>query len=51
MRVVYLAGPIMGNDYSGATDWRREAASKLESWGIRAVSPMRGKENLGKEII
>ncbi|MBS3074302.1 nucleoside 2-deoxyribosyltransferase [Candidatus Pacearchaeota archaeon] len=49
MGVVYLAGPIMGNDYSGATDWRREAASKLESWGIRAVSPMRGKENLGKE--
>lgn len=43
---VYLAGPITGLDYKGATDWRFEAKATLEAAGIAAFSPMRGKEYL-----
>jgi nucleoside 2-deoxyribosyltransferase len=46
MTIVYLAGPITGLDYAGATDWRFEAKSVLEAVGIKALSPMRGKEYL-----
>lgn len=43
---VYLAGPIAGRDYAGATLWREIAAIKLGAAGIRALSPMRAKEFL-----
>ena len=43
---VYLAGPITGLSYNGATDWRDIAERELESAGIRAISPMRGKKYL-----
>lgn len=41
---VYLAGPITGLDYKGATDWREEAIAKLSP--IMGMSPMRGKDYL-----
>jgi nucleoside 2-deoxyribosyltransferase len=43
---VYLAGPIAGLDYAGATDWRRQVAAELQEDGIEAYSPMRAKEYL-----
>jgi nucleoside 2-deoxyribosyltransferase len=43
---VYLAGPITGLDYKGATDWRAYAKQSLQDLGILALSPMRGKEYL-----
>lgn len=44
--LVYLAGPITGMDYSGATDWREAAISELAQAGIRGLSPMRAKSYL-----
>lgn len=43
---VYLAGPIKGLNYSGATQWRDYARSVLHEAGIEAYSPMRAKEYL-----
>ena len=43
---VYLAGPITGLGYQGATDWREWAKAELNAAGIAAYSPMRGKEYL-----
>ena len=43
---VYLAGPIAGLDYTGATDWRDEAIADLAAAGIKGLSPMRAKEYL-----
>lgn len=40
---VYLAGPIKGCSYDGATSWRDQATSLLAAHGIDAMSPMRGK--------
>jgi nucleoside 2-deoxyribosyltransferase len=45
---VYLAGPITGLSYEGATDWRQYAIDVLASHGIVGVSPMRGKEYLSR---
>lgn len=44
--VVYLAGPIAGLEYAGATDWREYAEKWLAEWDIEGLSPMRGKEYL-----
>jgi hypothetical protein len=44
--LVYLAGPITGCDFEGCTDWREQAKTDLAPAGIRAASPMRGKEYL-----
>lgn len=46
---VYLAGPITGLNWNGATDWRASARQWLEARGILAFSPLRGKEYLAKE--
>lgn len=46
MKTVYLAGPITGLTYEGATDWREYAKKKLTQYNILGVSPMRGKEFL-----
>lgn len=43
---VYLAGPITGLNYAGATDWRRGAEEFLAEWNIEGLSPMRGKKYL-----
>ena len=44
MHTVYLAGPITGLTYDGATDWRHAVAADLNSVGIKGLSPMRGKD-------
>lgn len=42
---VYLAGPITGLSFEGATDWRDEVTDLLLP-NIVGVSPMRGKDYL-----
>lgn len=42
---VYLAGPITGQTYEGATDWREYARQLLEPH-VQGMSPMRGKDYL-----
>lgn len=49
MSKVYLAGPIYGLNYEGATSWREEARGLLEDYGILALSPMRAKDHLKNE--
>src|SRR5688572_21568512 len=49
MNTVYLAGPITGLSFDGATDWRGHAQGVLLDRGIRGVSPMRAKEYLKSE--
>lgn len=46
MQTVYLAGPISGLNYEGATDWREYAKGELEKSGIKGLSPMRAKDFL-----
>lgn len=53
---VYLAGPITGQDYKGATSWYDEVALHLRSHlsesdrdKINLYKPMRGKAYLSKE--
>jgi len=43
---VYLAGPITGLTFQGATDWRTHAAELLNSNKVECLSPLRGKEYL-----
>lgn len=43
---VYLAGPISGLSYEGATDWRNDVCVELAEFGITGLSPMRHKEYL-----
>ncbi len=45
-REVYLAGPIAGLSYSGATDWREYVKRELQPALINGLSPMRCKEYL-----
>lgn len=44
--LVYLAGPISGLNYEGATEWRDYAKQWLANSGIVGLSPMRAKEFL-----
>ena len=43
---VYLAGPITGLTYEGATDWRQAVVDWLKDYDIVGVDPMRGKNYL-----
>jgi nucleoside 2-deoxyribosyltransferase len=43
---VYLAGPITGLTYDGASDWRDYAKKRFDALGIEAFSPMRAKHYL-----
>jgi nucleoside 2-deoxyribosyltransferase len=43
---VYLAGPISGLNFEGATDWRQYAKAELAQFGIKALSPLRDQEHL-----
>lgn len=43
---VYLAGPISGLDFDGATDWREFAKNELGQFGIKTLSPLRYQEHL-----
>jgi nucleoside 2-deoxyribosyltransferase len=49
--LVYLAGPIGGLSYNEATNWRDQAATDLAPFGIKCLSPMRGKDYLREEAI
>ena len=43
---IYLAGPITGLTFKGATDWRDHASKLLNSDKIECLSPLRGKDFL-----
>jgi nucleoside 2-deoxyribosyltransferase len=43
---IYLAGPITGLTFKGATDWRDYATKLLNSDKVECLSPLRGKEYL-----
>lgn len=43
--LIYLAGPITGLTYDGATDWREYVRSRLP-YPVVGLSPMRGKAEL-----
>lgn len=45
-QTVYLAGPISGLNYDGATEWRDAAIDELAAVGIKGLSPMRAKDYL-----
>lgn len=50
---VYLAGPITGCDYAGATDWREDFKQKILDMSdgrIECLSPMRGKREYLKDV-
>jgi len=49
MKTVYLAGPITGLSFSGATDWRQETIDVLAKLGIKGLSPLRAKDYLKNE--
>lgn len=49
MTQIYLAGPISGQTYEQATQWRHQFQLALPDW-IRCLSPMRGKDYLQREI-
>lgn len=49
MPTCYLAGPITGCSYEGATDWREGVTADLLQHGIQGISPMRGKLYLLQE--
>lgn len=40
---VYLAGPIAGQTYDSATDWRDRATNYLNNDSVECLSPLRGK--------
>ncbi|HKJ72685.1 MAG TPA: nucleoside 2-deoxyribosyltransferase [Alphaproteobacteria bacterium] len=44
--IVYLSGPMTGQEYEEAESWRGAAAALLGIDGIAVSSPMRGKEAL-----
>jgi nucleoside 2-deoxyribosyltransferase len=46
---VYLAGPITGLSWNGATDWRDAVQHELRKHGIKGVSPLRYKHYLQGE--
>lgn len=56
-KTVYLAGPISGLNYKGATEWRETVIKELDDVGIKGLNPMRAKdylknmENLDKNCV
>ena len=42
-KTVYLAGPIDGMSFAEGNGWRERAIKKLGGFGIKALSPQRGK--------
>ena len=43
---IYLAGPITGLTFEGATDWRDNVSKLLNSDKVECLSPLRGKDFL-----
>jgi nucleoside 2-deoxyribosyltransferase len=50
MPLVYLAGPITGDTWDGATSWRERATRYLRNKGILSLSPMRAKDFLEQQV-
>lgn len=50
MKSLYMAGPIRGCSYDGATQWRDDVRAALSHYGISAMSPMRSKNYLKNEV-
>lgn len=48
---VYMAGPIDGQTYSGANDWREHFRKQLYDIGHSGISPMRGKDYLAAQEV
>lgn len=48
-RRVYLAGPITGLSFGGATEWREGVTGALAQRGVIGVSPLRAKDYLKNE--
>lgn len=48
MKLVYLAGPITGMTWNGATSWRDYAREKLAPFGIEGLSPLRAKHYIAR---
>lgn len=46
---IYLAGPIAGNSYEAATNWRDLAVKTLNSSKIECLSPLRNQAFLAQE--
>lgn len=46
---VYLSGPIAGQTFESATDWREFIQAELDSYGITSFSPMRREEYLSPD--
>jgi nucleoside 2-deoxyribosyltransferase len=44
--LVYLAGPISGLNFDGATNWREYAKAELGQFSIKALSPLREQEHM-----
>ncbi len=40
---VYLCGPMTGETYDRATDWRNIVSDRLKIFGIETIDPLRGK--------
>lgn len=49
--LIYLAGPITGLSYGGATDWRAHVYRRFQPWGFVTISPMRAKSYLKNESV
>ena len=47
---IYLAGPITGESWGEATDWRKYVGDAFADVGIEGVSPLRSKEYLLNEV-
>lgn len=47
---VYLAGPISGQTLAGANNWRTIAQEYLSNKGIKAITPLRGKDYLNSLV-
>ena len=46
---IYLAGPITGLNFDGATSWRDHVTEQLHPYGIECLSPLRSKVYLSEE--
>ena len=47
---VYMVGGIQGMTYDECVKWRVNVGKVLEAYGIEALSPMRGKAYLQREV-
>jgi len=46
VRVIYLAGPIIGQTWHEMNGWREDVGDKLRSYGYKVLSPLSGEKML-----